>query len=47
VAQEIHIKKLITNKNRRLQKLQEMEALYGLSVDPQILIEIEDIKLLD
>ncbi len=38
------IEKLILNHNRRLQKLKEQKALYGHSIDPQILIEIEDIE---
>ncbi len=39
-----NLKKLITSKNRRLQKLKEQEAVYGISSDPHILIEIEDIE---
>ena len=38
------LKKLISLKYRRLQKLKEKEALYGLSADPQILLQIEDIE---
>lgn len=38
------LKKLITNHRRRLQKLKERQALEGLSVDPTVLIEIEDIE---
>jgi hypothetical protein len=37
-----NLKRLITIKSRRLQKLKEQEALFGKTVDPQILIEIED-----
>jgi hypothetical protein len=37
------IKKLILNHNRRLQILREQKAIEGRSVDPKILIEIEDI----
>ncbi len=37
------IKKLIRTKTRRLQKLQEKEALYGISTEASILIEIEDL----
>lgn len=37
-------RKLIYNYNRRLQKLKELQALAGLSVDPKTLIEIEDIE---
>jgi hypothetical protein len=36
-------KKLIDINQRRLQKLREQEAIYGKSVDPSILLEIEDI----
>ncbi len=38
------IKKLITNHERRLQILREQEALHGISVDPKIPLEIEDIE---
>jgi hypothetical protein len=38
------IKKLISHHSRRLQKLKEQQALEGISVDPKILIEIEDIE---
>jgi hypothetical protein len=38
------IKKLIINHNRRLQKLRERQALEGLSIDPKVPIEIEDIE---
>ncbi|MBE7556062.1 MAG: tetratricopeptide repeat protein [Anaerolineales bacterium] len=37
------IRKLITNHNRRLQILKEQQALQGISTDPEILLEIEDI----
>jgi hypothetical protein len=39
-----NIRKLIGNYKRRLQKLQEREALYGSSIDPQVPIEIESIE---
>lgn len=39
-----HLKKMIVNYSRRLEKLREHQALYGLSVDPKIIIEIEDIE---
>jgi SOS regulatory protein LexA len=39
-----HLKNLIVNHNRRLQKLKELQALQGYSVDPAILLEIEDIE---
>ncbi len=38
------IEKLIIIYDRRLQKLKEQQALAGISVDPKILIEIEDIE---
>lgn len=37
-------RKLLNIYNRRLQILEEKKALYGHSVDPSILIEIEDLK---
>lgn len=39
-----HIRNLIKNYSRRLQKLKEQQALYGLDASPQLLIEIEDIE---
>jgi CheY-like chemotaxis protein len=44
VARRDDIKNLIQNYDRRLQKLKEQKALAGRSVDPAILIEIEDIE---
>ena len=38
------IEVLLTIHNRRLQKLMEQRDLYGVSVDPRILLEIEDIE---
>jgi len=38
------IEKQIENNERRLQKLKEVRALEGKSVDPRVLIEIEDIQ---
>lgn len=38
------IEKLITNHQRRLQKLKETKALKGINTDPELLIEIEDIE---
>lgn len=38
------IKKLIAEHNRRLQKLKEKEARFGLNTPPEILTEIEDIE---
>lgn len=45
MARKNDLKKLLATKTRRLQKLKEKEALQGVSVDPQILIEIEDLEL--
>ena len=42
MSREDDIKKLITNSQRRLQKLEEQRALHGYSTDPVILLEIED-----
>lgn len=39
-----HIKKMITTKTRRLQKLREQQALTGINTAPEKLIEIEDIE---
>ncbi len=39
-----HLERLITNYQFRLQKLKEQQALEGLSVDPKILYEIENIE---
>ena len=44
MSNEENIKNLVTAYNRRLQKLKERQALEGTSVDPLILIEIEDIE---
>jgi hypothetical protein len=38
------VKKLIETYQRRLQKLEEQKALYGISADPRISLEIEDIQ---
>ena len=39
-----HKRRLVTIYSRRLQKLKEQQALKGLSTEPEILIEIEDIE---
>jgi hypothetical protein len=39
-----NLQRLIANHQRRLQVLKEQEALQGLSVDPKIPLEIEDIE---
>jgi hypothetical protein len=38
------VRRLIINYTRRLQKLKEQKAIEGISSDPKILIEIEDIE---
>lgn len=38
------LQRLIHNHNLRLQKLKEQQALYGISADPHLLVEIEDIE---
>lgn len=38
------VQKLIYINKRRLQLLQEQKATYGISVDPKVIIEIEDIR---
>ncbi len=38
------LKKLIDHHKRRLQKLKEQQAIKGISTEPEILIEIEDIE---
>jgi len=45
MSRQDDIKKLITTYNRRLQVLEEQRALQGISVDPKILMEIEDISV--
>jgi len=39
------VKTLIQLKSRQLQKLKEREALLGISTDPGILIQIEDLEM--
>jgi hypothetical protein len=39
-----NLQQLIATHKSRLQKLKEQEALYGISVDPRVLIEIERIE---
>jgi hypothetical protein len=38
------IRQLITNNSRRLQKLKEQKALFGIDTPPHILLEIENIE---
>ncbi|MBN1217362.1 MAG: tetratricopeptide repeat protein [Anaerolineae bacterium] len=38
------LKQLVANHQRRLQKLKEQQALGGVSTDPRILLEIEDVQ---
>ncbi|MCB0191464.1 MAG: ATP-binding protein [Anaerolineae bacterium] len=44
MTQNNDVKQLIASHQRRLHKLKELQALAGASVDPRILIEIEDIE---
>jgi len=44
MSRKDNIKQLLTNYSRRLQKLKEQEALYGPSITPGVLIEIEDLE---
>jgi len=44
MSDQKNIKTLIIEKRRRLQKLKEQEARYGFSVEPSVLLEIEDIE---
>lgn len=46
MSRQDDVKNLINHNFRRLQKLKEKRALEGMSVDPKILIEIEDIEAL-
>jgi hypothetical protein len=39
------LQKLMTTYRRRLQKLKETQAMYGLSAPPHVLLEIEDIEV--
>ncbi len=40
-----HIKKVISNKRRRLEFLEQQQALTGFDTAPQILVEIEDLQV--
>jgi len=44
MSRQDEIRKLIDRYQSRLQKLKEQEATYGISVDPSISLEIEDIE---
>jgi hypothetical protein len=44
MSEKDNIKQQIINHNRRLQKLKQKQALYGLDVQPHVLMEIEDIE---
>lgn len=44
MSDQDHIRKLIRENERRLQKLKEQKARFGSETSPQILIEIEDIE---
>lgn len=39
-----NLQRLISYHHRRLQKLKEKQAAYGVNIDPGVLIEIEDIE---
>jgi len=39
-----NLQRLISYHHRRLQKLKEKRAAYGVNIDPGVLIEIEDIE---
>ncbi|MCL4295658.1 MAG: response regulator transcription factor [Anaerolineae bacterium] len=39
-----HIQKMIVNKTRRVQALQERQAMLGISAPPELVLEIEDLK---
>ncbi|MFC1975002.1 NB-ARC domain-containing protein [Chloroflexota bacterium] len=45
MSRQNDIKKLIRVNYKRLQKLKEKQALYGISVDPSVEIEIEEIEV--
>lgn len=44
MSRQEHLQKLITNHTRRMHILQEQQALAGRSVEPAVIIEIEDIQ---
>ncbi len=44
MSRQDDIQKLISNHQRRLQLLQEQQALRGLSTPPDVVIEIEDVE---
>lgn len=44
MSQKKHLKTLLLNLTRRLQILEERQALHGLEASPTILLEIEDIR---
>jgi RIO-like serine/threonine protein kinase len=44
MSRQDDVKKLINTHSRRLQRLKEQQALAGISVDPKISLEIEDIE---
>lgn len=45
MSRKEHVKKLIANHNRHLQKLKEQQASFGLHTPPHILTEIEDVEV--
>jgi len=44
LSNQDHLKKLISYHTQRLQKLKEQQALSGITTDPKVLIEIEQIE---
>jgi sRNA-binding carbon storage regulator CsrA len=44
MLREDDIRNLVTHDSRRLQKLKEKQAKFGINTPPEILIEIEDIE---
>ena len=44
MSRQVDLQKLILDSERRLQKLREQKAQYGLDTRPHILTEIEDIE---
>jgi hypothetical protein len=44
MTQANDIQKLIQQKSRRLQLLQEQEAVHGINIDPAVVIQIEDLE---
>jgi hypothetical protein len=45
LSDQDHVRRLIVYHTQRLQKLKEQQALSGLTTDPKVLIEIEEIEI--